>query len=295
MADDGILAIVPEAWGPKTRTSVGCVALVRCGPDSIRFVAPAHLVVILLTQQPNREAALSTDCRRHFQAPVGTVEIMPYGSDFYGSWSVAKETILLGVDDVRLCALAEREFGTDRFEWRPPPHSTIDPQALGLAQALRFELARDDGANPLFVETVTTALSLHLLREYSSFADRRPAHSRTKGGLAPGIWRRIDAHMRAHLHEQLTIASLAGMAGLSSSHFLRAFREHVGKPPYAYLTDLRIREAERLALETELPLAEVARRSGFSNQSHMTTVLRCATLKTPGELRRLRHMTGPGK
>lgn len=284
------LAVVPDDWGPKLRTDAGAVALVRCGPDAIGFIAPAHLAIVLLTPQPRRESALATGSRRSFHAPAGVVEIMPVGADFYGSWSAAKESILFAIDDTSLRSIAEREFGADRFEFRPPPSSTIDLHALGLAQSLQRELARNDGASPRFVEAIITALSLHLLREYSSLSDRRPKQLRAKGGLAPGIWRRIEDHMRAHLGEPLTVARLAGVAGLSASHFLRAFREHTGKPPHAYLFDLRVRQAERLALETDLTLAEVASSTGFSSQSHMTTALRKVSSRTPGELRRLRRM-----
>lgn len=288
------LGILPDDWGPKLRTTSAGVALVRCGPDAISFVAPTNLAIVLLTPQPNREAALATDTRGRFDAPAGVVEIMPSGADFCGSWSVAKETVLVALDDATLRSIAERDFGADRFELRPPPRGTVDPQAFGLAQALQREMIREDGANPRLVEMLATALSLHVLREYSSLADRRPVRARTKGGLAPGVWRRIEDHMRAHLDEPLTVAHLAGVAGLSASHFLRAFREHTGKPPYAYLVDMRVRQAERLALEGNLPLAEVARSSGFSSQSHMTGAVRRATGRTPGELRRLRRMLDAG-
>ncbi len=56
---------------------------------------------------------------------------------------------------------------------------------------------------------------------------------------------------------------------LSPYYLLRAFRAEVGMPPHAYQESLRIRHAQRL-IRLGKPLAQVAAKSGFSSQSHLT-------------------------
>jgi AraC family transcriptional regulator len=56
--------------------------------------------------------------------------------------------------------------------------------------------------------------------------------------------------------------------------------------PHQYLVDLRLAQAERLLVESELSIAEVAFGCGFSSQSHLTTVMRRHKNMTPAQIRR---------
>ncbi|MDN5751195.1 MAG: helix-turn-helix domain-containing protein, partial [Pseudonocardia sp.] len=62
-----------------------------------------------------------------------------------------------------------------------------------------------------------------------------------------------------------TVDALAARANLSSRTFARRFRAHTGTTPYAWLTGQRVRLAERLLEGSDLPVDEVARRSGFGS------------------------------
>ncbi|MBK3746276.1 helix-turn-helix transcriptional regulator, partial [Paraburkholderia aspalathi] len=48
----------------------------------------------------------------------------------------------------------------------------------------------------------------------------------------------------------------------------------------------RLNEVERYLRETDIPLADIAEKVGFSSQSHMTTALKKNRSVTPGEIRR---------
>jgi LacI family transcriptional regulator len=49
---------------------------------------------------------------------------------------------------------------------------------------------------------------------------------------------------------------------------------------------LRVQRAHTLLVETDLPLAEIAERTGFKHQEYMGSVFKIRTGKTPGALRR---------
>ena len=57
---------------------------------------------------------------------------------------------------------------------------------------------------------------------------------------------RVRDHLDAHLDEEADLADLANLAGLSRSHFIRAFAKETGLTPHAYLLDRRFRAATRL-------------------------------------------------
>jgi AraC family transcriptional regulator len=84
------------------------------------------------------------------------------------------------------------------------------------------------------------------------------------------------------------VATLAREAGVHRVHLARTFRDHFGVPITAYARQRRLRSARRL-LAGDLPLAGVAARAGFADQSHLTRAMRQAWGITPGALRRTLH------
>ncbi len=109
-----------------------------------------------------------------------------------------------------------------------------------------------------------------------------------RGGLAPGALRRVCEHIEQHLSEKVGHAELAAIAGLSGSHFSRAFKESVGVPPHRYLSWRRVDAAAKLIRDTARPLAEISCAVGFSDQSHFSRTFTRLIGETPGAFRR-RH------
>ncbi|MCK4207339.1 helix-turn-helix transcriptional regulator [Brucella pituitosa] len=101
------------------------------------------------------------------------------------------------------------------------------------------------------------------------------------------IIRRVDDFIRANLSNKITVVALAAVAGLSPTHFTRAFRETTGRAPYQYVTIMRLQRAAELAGDRSLIFGEIASKSGFSTHSQMTAVMRQYWGVTPSELRRL--------
>ncbi|KAA0921711.1 helix-turn-helix domain-containing protein [Psychrobacter sp. ANT_H56B] len=64
-----------------------------------------------------------------------------------------------------------------------------------------------------------------------------------------------------------TIKSLAEIACLSESQFKVLFKEYLGCTPYAYITELRMKSALGLILNTDTPIAIVAEKCGYDNVS----------------------------
>ena len=77
----------------------------------------------------------------------------------------------------------------------------------------------------------------------------------------------IRDYLHDHYADDLTLDSLAQAAGLSPSHFCRAFKREFGLPPHAYQTQVRIDRAKSLLLRGEAP-GDVAFDLGFYGPSH---------------------------
>ena len=109
-----------------------------------------------------------------------------------------------------------------------------------------------------------------------------------RGGLAPWQMRRITEYTERHLGHTIKLIDLARLAGMSRSHFSRAFRTTTGIPPHRWHLNARIRHAQELLLDNGLPLVEIALRTGFADQSHFTRCFQRQIGTTPGAWRRMR-------
>jgi AraC family transcriptional regulator len=90
----------------------------------------------------------------------------------------------------------------------------------------------------------------------------------------------------AHLSDDLSLRLIADVAGMSPSYFLTLFKRSTGLAPHQYLVEQRIEKARALLVQTKLPIADIATRVGFADQSHLTRLMRRHTGLTPGLVRR---------
>lgn len=103
----------------------------------------------------------------------------------------------------------------------------------------------------------------------------------TDGANYPGLAGFADAHvgraleaMHADPAAGWTVEGLAQVAGMSRTAFATRFGETVATPPLAYLTDWRMQLARRLLLESDLPIIDVAERTGYTSEASFGRVFK---------------------
>ena len=114
----------------------------------------------------------------------------------------------------------------------------------------------------------------------SGFVDRLVAGhaaampARSRGILGKDLLRRLRDYVVAHLDEPIGVEALADIAGRSPFHFTRVFTRSVGMTPHRYVVHLRLQRAIELVREGQSGLAEIAVRTGFADQSHLSRWVR---------------------
>lgn len=88
------------------------------------------------------------------------------------------------------------------------------------------------------------------------------------------------------LSEPLDVATMSRHAGVSPRTFARRFRAETGTTPLQWLLAQRVLEARRLLEATDLPVEEVAWRTGFGTAASLRDHFRRATATTPSAYRR---------
>lgn len=136
---------------------------------------------------------------------------------------------------------------------------------VGVAEALVVAMGR--GAPDLYAESAAQWLVTHLLtgdtpQRWSSLHGRRdPTVSRAR--LA-GV---VELIQTAYA-EPLSLDRLSAEAGISKYHLSRLFRRATGSTPHAFLVRTRLEAAAQLLVDTDLTVAQVARRCGFTRAAH---------------------------
>ena len=96
----------------------------------------------------------------------------------------------------------------------------------------------------------------------------------------------VIRHIETHFADHVSIAAMAVLARLSSTHFNRRFQELLRMTPTNYLRTVRVQAARRLLSTTARTLAVIAHDTGFTDQSHFTRCFRESTGMTPRAYRR---------
>lgn len=114
-----------------------------------------------------------------------------------------------------------------------------------------------------------------------------PASEHTNGRLTQAQMNRLVARMDALNDSRLTVAEMAATVGLSESWFANVFKQTTGKTPLQWQLGKRIDLAQKLLVESELTIADIAAKLGFSDQAHLTKAFRQIAGETPAAWRRM--------
>lgn len=275
----------------------GDAAVAAFADDGFIAAPPAGVLGVDLRQTPGGEVGYEAlpehRIKLHAGAPVagacqfhrflytrGDLDIVPAGSTDTWHEESASTSIIVRMAPALLARTAD-EMGLpagravlgERYQFR-------DPQIEQIAWALDAERRAGFPNGRLYTDSLGTALAVRLIAA---------APRGTQAG-AQGLTRlqlqRVTAFIEAHLDGDLSLAALAGVAGLSASHLKTQFKRSTGLPVHEYVVQRRVDRARGLLLTSDMPASLVALESGFSHQSHMARCMRRVLGVTPGELRR---------
>ncbi|MBV9817058.1 MAG: helix-turn-helix transcriptional regulator [Solirubrobacterales bacterium] len=157
-----------------------------------------------------------------------------------------------------------------------------DPAIHRTAMMLAHEAARGGPGSRLLIDALSCQLSVQILRKHAHVLFRELAG-------APGLTfvqeRTLRDYLQEHLNENVGLDDLAGAVGLSRAHFARRFKQTTGTSPHRWVLHQRIARAQQMLTRSGAPLADVACRCGFADQSHMSRVFRAYLGTTPGRFR----------
>jgi AraC family transcriptional regulator len=150
---------------------------------------------------------------------------------------------------------------------------------------LMTEAIRPAAESRKLTDSLVSILLIELSRE---LFDAAHATSDTRCALTDERLKQVTDYIETFRTGIPSIADIAAHCGLSTQYFSRRFRERVGQSVGRFIAVSRLRRAERLLVETDLELKEIAYQLGFANSATFSTAFRNEMLVPPGTYREQR-------
>lgn len=220
---------------------------------------------------------------RFQRAEIGrSMTIIPAHISHQAKCATKNRFSILAVDFTQISSIADEDIDEKSIELMPQV-AIFDPVVDRIEQLLALELKNTQATPLLYIDSLMTALSVHLLRQY-----------RTRSMKLRENFTRLNSHqlrpavdyIHAHFAENISLQTISQVVGMSQYHFVRSFKQTIGVSPYQYLIQQRIDRAKQLLQKSQLPLTEIAISCGFANQSHFTTCFKQQTGATPRYFRK---------
>lgn len=88
------------------------------------------------------------------------------------------------------------------------------------------------------------------------------------------LMKNVLQYIAENYSETIYINDLASFSNMSRYHFCRFFKNYIGMTPIEYLNFIRINEAYKLLLSSNISVTEVALQTGFENLSYFTKIFK---------------------
>jgi AraC family transcriptional regulator len=168
----------------------------------------------------------------------------------------------------------------ETLEW---PNGKVDPTFRNLALSILPAFQQPEAGFRIYMDYIILAVHAYIARTYGGISTPVTA---TRGGLA--LWQKQRAAdiLRAHLDGDISLQEVAQQCRLSPSRFAHAFRKTFGMAPHRWVVERRLQMAKDLMLYSDLPIVDVAVRSGFCDQAAFYRAFKRSTGCSPNQWRR---------
>lgn len=229
-------------------------------------------------------------------ATPGSVIVVPphRGQRLGGSAQTGRETSSRSVcsqrgDGLNLYDAADGKAGAVRIMCGQITADILGSFGLfsGMAAPISADLADDPLVRPAFQTMLSetdgpgpcsSALSASLMKACLVLLLRRELERHGAARL-PAIFQKqwladIVTTILAEPLGPYSVESLAALSGRSRSTFAKDFAAHVGATPMEFVTQARLNLGRELLLESDAPVAAIARQSGFPSRSHFSRMFK---------------------
>ncbi|PNB49276.1 AraC family transcriptional regulator [Pseudomonas sp. GW456-12-10-14-LB2] len=244
-----------------------------------------------------REVCYSRHSHAHFSIGAITAGRSTYVHE-QSSFEVAAGTVvLMNPGDVHACNPIDDQPWSYLMLYVETPWLTDLQHQLGFSAELEFRRFSDTHLNDARLFRDLNALYAILvdeqqdvLRKQSAavefFSDLQLRLNPVEPPLREPNFKleRAAEFIRQRCTDLLSLDDICAAAELSPSYLIRAFKQHFGMTPHAFLVNQRIQFARECLRRGQL-IADVALEAGFADQAHFQRAFKQHLAATPGQYR----------
>lgn len=238
-----------------------------------------HAICLSLAPRPVRLLQTQGDKTHTGQYAKGDICITPAKVPFFARWDSDDRFLQVRITSRFIESVARETIDTNsnRLELIPE-FRTRDPQIEAIGMLLLSELKQENLGGRLYIESLANILAVHLLRQYAAAKPRLTIY---EGGLRERQLLQVLEYINEHLNQDIKLADLAQLLGMSQFHFSHLFKQSIGTAPYQYLLQQRLERAKQLLKQTDHSIMDIALECGFNSHSHLSKQFRQFTGMTP--------------
>jgi AraC family transcriptional regulator len=150
-------------------------------------------------------------------------------------------------------------------------------------QRLGYEVLNPGFASTLMVESLSALIAIEIVRHFDA-SSRMRVRTR-EGKLSQADLSRILEYIASCENHCPSIDEIANVCAISPAHLRRSFKRTTGKTIHDYVEEVRLRKAQSLLVNTDLPLKVISYRLGFANASTFSSTFRRVSSETPSDYR----------
>lgn len=153
----------------------------------------------------------------------------------------------------------------------------VEQEQLPNMEALMSKLEEENNQEDAYKLPMMKLYVSQLLVMLCRYADnRQPELSGTDQMMY-----RISRYISANYRQPLSLKDLSKEFGISESHLSRRFKEYTGIGLREYITYVRITNGEKLLLETNLPVTQIAELCGYTDSNYFSVVFKRVKGRSP--------------
>ncbi|MEM9425788.1 MAG: helix-turn-helix domain-containing protein [Pseudomonadota bacterium] len=159
-------------------------------------------------------------------------------------------------------------------------------ELTGIIEAIQREVTAGEDLSNRALTYHSGLLSVWLNRTAESYAHLPNPSSATRlDTAAHRLAEAFTALVERDFRSPSGVQHYASLLGVTPTHLSRVCRKVAGRPALDILTDRRHFEARRLLRDTNIQIAEVARKCGFTSAAYFTRAFRARSGQSPSEFR----------
>lgn len=165
---------------------------------------------------------------------------------------------------------------------------SLDPEKQLWVENLLFNIIRENKNKDILYQTYIKILIIELLIFLNRIAKSKTPFTDTDTDPIYEKISEVASYINSNYSDNLSLNRVAEIFNYSPTYLSKIFKKVTGFNFVEYKNNVRIKEASKLLLNSELNITEIASRTGYNNLTHFGRIFKKITGYSPFEYKKLK-------